>query len=87
MSLFNSPRRWVLGIMVGLYLYFLLPATGMLFYELYHLTGVDFVYWGYTIFKAGGYLFSLWEYQLVACIAVGLGIVVIPGLFKKERTV
>ena len=83
--MFNSPRRWALGILVGLYLYFLLPATGMIFYELYHLTGVDFVYWGYTAFKAGGYLFGLWEYQLVACVAVGAAIIIVPGLFHRVK--
>lgn len=84
--MFSSPRRWVVAVLVGLYLYFLLPATGMIFYELYHLTGVEFVYWGYTAFKAGGYLFSIWEYQLATCLAVSAAIVVIPGLIQKVRS-
>ena len=36
-------------------------------------------------FKAGGYLFGLWEYQLVACVAVGAAIIIIPGLFHRVK--
>ena len=80
-----TKRRCVVGLIVGLYLYFLLPATAVLFYELHHLTGIDFVYWGYSLFKAAGYYFSVWEYQLISCVLVVLAIVLLPGLIGKLR--
>lgn len=83
--MFNNKRRWVVAIAIGLYLYFLLPATATLFYELYHLTNIGPVYWGYSIFKAGGYYFGIWEYQLVSCILVSFLIITIPALVQRIR--
>ena len=80
-----TKRRLIIAVAVGLYLYFLLPATAVLFYELYHLTGIDPIYWGYSAFKAGGYYFSIWPYQLLTCVLVSLAIVFIPGLLQKVR--
>ena len=60
------------GIGVGLYLRFLLLPTAVLFYELHHATGLDFIYWGYSGFKIAAYYFGVWEYQTLACIAAGL---------------
>ena len=80
-----SRRVWVIAIMVGLYLYFLLPATAVMFYELYHLTGIGPIYWGYSAFKAGGYYFGVWEYQALACVLVSAVIVLIPALINKKR--
>jgi hypothetical protein len=71
--------------MVGLYLYFLLPATAVVFYELYHLTGIGPIYWGYSAFKAGAYYFGIWEYRALACVLVSAVIVLIPALIKKLR--
>lgn len=77
--------RLVVAVAVALYLYYLLPATATLFYELYHLTEIGAVYWGYSGFKAAGYYFGTWEYQLHTCIGVGLAIIFIPMLFRKLR--
>lgn len=82
MSTLVSTRRSVIGIAVGLWLYYLLPATGFLFYELYHLTGIDAVYWGYSAFKLGDYYFGLSGYKLATCVLVALAIAILPGLFK-----
>ena len=59
------------GLLVGLYLRFGLEPTGWLFYEASHGLGVDALYWGYSIFRGGGYAFGLWPYQSVACLAAG----------------
>ena len=80
--MFLSPKRWIIAAAVALYLYFLLPATAMMFYELYHLTELGPVYWGYSAFKAAGYYFGVWEYQLITCLAVAAVIVVLPPLIK-----
>jgi hypothetical protein len=80
-------RLWAFAIAIALYLYFLLPATAVLFYELHHLTGIDSIYWGYSIFKAAGYYFGVWPYQLLACIGVALAIVLIPKaatIFRRK---
>ncbi|MDE0951774.1 MAG: hypothetical protein OSA45_10940 [Halioglobus sp.] len=81
----TSNRRWVLAILFALYLYFLLPATAVAFYELYHLTGFGPIYWGYSGFKAAGYYFGTWEYKLLTCALVAVVIVLIPTLVKKLR--
>ena len=78
-------KRILIALAIGLYLYFLLPATATLFYELYHLTEIGFVYWGYSAFKAAGYYFGVWPYQLHACIAAGLAAIFIPALWQRIR--
>lgn len=83
--MFASKRRWVIAIAVALYLYFLLPATATGFYELYHLTHIEPVYYGYGAFKAAGYYFSVWPYRLPVCIAVAALIIVLPPLVRKLR--
>ena len=80
-------RGWIIGIAVGLYLYFLLPATAFLFYELYHLTNIDAVYWGYSGLRLGDYYLGLSGYKLLACVLVALAIGLLSGLAgKKEET-
>ena len=70
--LLKHKKALLVALAVGLYLRFLLTPTAWLFYELYHLTGVDFIYWGYSGFRAGGYYFGIWPYQGVACVLIGL---------------
>ena len=80
-----SPRRWLVACGLGLYLYFLLPATAVMFYELYHFTSIDPVYWGYSAFKAAGYYFGIWEYRVPTCIGVALLIGLLPSLIGLSR--
>ena len=84
--MFNSPRCWALGMLVGLWVYFLLPSTAFLFYELYHLTGLDAVYWGYSGLRLGDYYLGLSGYKLLTCVVLVLVIAVLPGLFKKRES-
>jgi hypothetical protein len=78
-------KRWLIAAAVGLYLYFLLPATATLFYELYHLTEIGPIYWGYSAFKAAGYYFGTWKYQLLSCLLVAAAIVALPYIIDKMR--
>jgi len=80
-----STKRWLIAIVIALYLYFLLPATATMFYELYHLTGVGPIYWGYSAFKAAGYYFGIYEYKLLVCLAVAAVIIFIPPLIRSLR--
>jgi len=80
-----SKRRWIIAIAAGLYLYFLLPATASMFYDLYHLTHLDPIYWGYSGFKAAGYYFGVYEHRLLACMLVAAAIIAIPLLFRMLR--
>lgn len=80
-----NKKRWIIGAVVGLYLYFLLPATAVFFYELYHLTDIGPVYWGYSIFKAAGYYFGIWEYQLLSCFLVAALIIGVPTVLDRIR--
>lgn len=81
----TSKRRWIIAIAAALYLYFLLPATADMFYELYHLTHFGPIYWGYSGFKAAGYYFGVYEYRILVCALVAAAIIVLPALVKKLR--
>ena len=80
------PARVVLGAAIALYLYALLGATATLFYELYHLTGLGAIYYGYSAFKAAAYYFGSWQYQWLACALVGL-MVALPWWRLLRRVV
>jgi hypothetical protein len=64
--------RIIIALIVMLWLKFLLIPTAMAFYELHHATGIDGIYWGYSVFKAAGYYFGVWEYQTLVCVVTGL---------------
>jgi hypothetical protein len=81
----TSPRRWIIAIAVALYLYFLLPATAQMFYELHHLTKIDAIYWGYSGFKAAGYYLGVYQHRLLVCVGVAVAIIVIPALVNTLR--
>ena len=73
MNIFSEHKKALLwAIAVGIYLKYLLIPTGMLFYELHHATGIDSIYWGYSIFKGAGYYFGVWQYQTISCVLVAL---------------
>lgn len=73
MSMLHKHSKALLwGVGIALYLRFLLTPTAWLFYELHHLTGVDFIYWGYSGFRAAGYFFDIWPYQSLSCVLIGL---------------
>ena len=80
-----SPRRWLIATLVAAYLYFLLPATATLFYELYHLTHIGPLYWGYSGFKAAGYYFGLWDYREVTCLALAAALVLLPPAWRTLK--
>ncbi|QFU75940.1 hypothetical protein EY643_09850 [Halioglobus maricola] len=79
-------KRWIIASAIGLYLYFLLPATAVALYELYHLTHIDAIYMGYGAFKAAGYYFGVWPYQLAVCVLITLCIGILPSLIPRRKT-
>ena len=81
----GTPRSWIIAMAVALYLYFLLPATANLFFELYHMTHINAIYWGYSGFKAAGYYFGIYEHRLLVCVLVAAAIILIPAAFRKLR--
>ncbi|NND66527.1 MAG: hypothetical protein HKN19_02970 [Halioglobus sp.] len=80
----TTPKRITCALVIAGWLYFLLPATATLFYELYHLTGIGAIYWGYSGFKAAGYYFGIWKFQWLACIVVAGIIIFWPGRKPQE---
>lgn len=78
-------KALVWALLIALYLRFGLPLTAVGFYELYHLTQFDPLYWGYGIFKASGYYFSIWPYQSLSCIAVAVVIIGAAYLLSRRR--
>ena len=77
-------RASLWGLIVAIYLRFGLEPTGWAFYEASHATGVDGLYWGYTVFRGGGYAFSLWQYQTLACVLAG-AVVALFIHFRNQR--
>ncbi len=87
MSIFTTHRKaLVWAIAVAIYLKFLLIPTGVMFYELHHATGIDFIYWGYSVFKGVGYYFGVWEYQTLTCVLVAVAIFGIAVLRGSRTT-
>ena len=80
-----SKRHWIIAAAIAVYLYVLLPATADMFYELYHLTKVEPIYWGYSGFKAAGYYLGAYEHRLLVCLSVAVLILLITALIKKLR--
>jgi len=69
----NSGIRALLwGLAAALYLRFGLEPTGWLFYEASFALGIDWLYWGYSIFRGAGYAFGKWGYQTLACVIAGV---------------
>ncbi|MFQ3325094.1 MAG: hypothetical protein ACI90U_002926 [Pseudomonadales bacterium] len=60
------------GVLLAIYLRFGLEPTGWLFYEASFSFGIDGLYWGYSIFRGGAHALSLWSFQNIFCIALGL---------------
>jgi glycerol-3-phosphate acyltransferase PlsY len=81
----GTPRRWIIALAIALYLYFLLPATADMFFELYHMTHIDPIYWGYAGFKAAGYYLGVYEHRLLVCVLVAAAIILIPAAITKLR--
>ena len=74
-----SAGRIFAGLLTAVYLKYLLLPTATLFFRLYHLTHIDPLYSLYAGFKAVGYYFGVWPYQLVTCIAIG-ALIALPWL-------
>lgn len=74
------------GLVVAAFLRYGLEPTGWLFYEASFALNIDWLYWGYTVFRGGGYLFGLWPFQAIACAAAGLlvGLLVLWRSKRKE---
>ena len=71
----NGALFW--GVITGLYLRLGLEPTGWLFYEASFALGIDWLYWGYSIFRGAGYAFGLWKFQTLACLLVGAGVALV----------
>jgi hypothetical protein len=72
-------KALIIALAIGLWLRFALGATAVMFYELYHLTEIGPIYWGYSAFKAADYYFSIWPYQDLVCAAVVVLLVAIAA--------
>jgi hypothetical protein len=68
----NIAKAFLSGALLAIYLRFGLEPTGWLFYEASFSLGVDGLYWGYSIFRGGAHALSLWSFQNVFCIGLGL---------------
>ena len=77
----------IAALCLALYLRFLLPATAVLFYELHHLTGIDFVYWGYSAFKVAGYYYGIWPLQTLSAVAAGALLFLLLAWRQRRRGV
>jgi hypothetical protein len=68
----KSVKALFWGLALATYLRFGLEPTGWLFYEASFLFGIDGLYWGYSIFRGSAHALSLWPFQNILCIGLGL---------------
>lgn len=68
----NLAKAFLSGALLSIYFRFGLEPTGWLFYEASFFLGVDSLYWGYSIFRGGAHALSLWSFQNIFCIGLGL---------------
>ncbi len=77
------PFRWLFGALAGLWVYFWLPATAFLFFELYHATHLEFVYWGYSLLRIGDYYLDLSGYRVAVSLMLALSVVIAVTVVNK----
>ncbi|CAM3427337.1 hypothetical protein PAHA111176_00765 [Parendozoicomonas haliclonae] len=70
---------WSCGVFIFLQL--LLTPISTLFFELYHLLKFDFLYWGYSAFKAAAVYLPRWEYFTPVSLALSIA----PGILIFSR--
>lgn len=69
------------------FLRFGLETTGWLFYEAHFATGLDWLYWGYSVFRGAGYALGLWGYQDALCAGIGLVVALLVLWRQRSREV
>lgn len=82
----SNVKAVIWGFAVALYGRFGLEATGWLFYQASHALSVDWLYWGYSTFRAAGHFLSLWQYQNITCIGIGALITMLIMLRAKTQS-
>lgn len=80
-----AARAALCGILLAGWLRFGLEPTGWLFYEASHALHADWLYWGYTVFRGGGYAFGLWPHRTLACLVAGLALASVVFLCGRRR--
>jgi hypothetical protein len=80
-------RALLWGLGIALYLRYGLEPTAWLFYEASHALGVDWLYWGYSVLRGGAHALTLWQFQSLACFAVGVGLALIILWRSNKRVV
>ena len=75
------------GFGTAVFLRYGLEPLGWLFYEASHATGIDWLYWGYSAFRGGGYAFGLWPYQTVACLGAGVLVSFFIMYLRRKRSI
>jgi hypothetical protein len=78
-------RATLCGALFAAWLRFGLEPTGWLFYEASHALSADWLYWGYTVFRGGGYLLSLWPGRTLACIGAGAVLAALMFFLGRRR--
>jgi len=61
----------VVGLMVALFLRFGLEPIAWVFYEASHVLSVDWLYWGYSVFRGADAAFQLFDYRTLSCALTG----------------
>jgi len=73
------------GAGLSLFLYFLLPGSSVFFFELYHFTKVEFIYWIYTGFKVTSVFYPRWDYFELSAVAAGLLLALLVFAWRQRK--
>ena len=64
-------RAILWGLVTTLFFWQGLEVAGWGFYELSHTTGIESLYFGYSLFRSLDHIFSLWPHHNYLCLALG----------------
>lgn len=72
------------GLVTALYVRFGLEPSAWFFYEASHLLSIDWLYWGYSIFRGAAYALGLFGYQLIAPVLAGAVVAAFVAFFTRQ---
>lgn len=72
------------GVATALFVGFGLEPFGWLFYEASHALSIDWLYWGYSVFRGAAFALGLYGYQLIASVLAGLAVAGIIAFFTRK---
>ncbi|MFK7733826.1 MAG: hypothetical protein AB8B48_19555 [Pseudomonadales bacterium] len=72
------------GLVTALFVRFGLEPSAWFFYEASHALSLDWLYWGYSIFRGAAFALGLYGYHVIASVLAGLVVAGIVAFFTRH---